>query len=486
MSLVRLIGIRIVLLSAFVLLAGRVSGQWELIEKAIAERIDTTDYVPYFYENALEYNLMIAASRGYAAEIERLLNKGADVDFGTADGVTPLIFAVASGKPEAVDAVLSYNPEIERVTDDFETALMVAVKNDYFEIAEKLIRAGADIEFRDRHGATPLHYAALYGFTGISDMLLYYDADINTETTDGSSPLLASVWAGNVMIADLLLQNGSLMEKKDNEGFTPFLLAAYFGDTLIMDLLYKKGADIFARTKKGYNSLSLAIMSQNTTAVEYLLKIEKNWAGPVRSITDPYSVAAKYQRRDVIEILKKNNIPGSIKYEVDQIEFSLSQRFTFKDNYTGFTLTFREPFLNLGLITGLDTKLWYTRVLQKEASHIYSQFLSKGSVAYAGIFKDITLSYNPNKVTTSFSTALLGGYSFGNKLKGTALVPENKFKIIPSASLRWTFQHLTINVGMEYNRSDYFNTGPLWFRAGIGYVYYFDNIRNRIKLPKWY
>lgn len=486
MSLVRLIGIRIVLLSALMLMAGRASGQWELIEKAIAERIDTTDYVPLFYPDALQYNLMIAASRGYAAEIERLLNKGADVDFRTTDGVTPLIFAVTSGKPEAVDAVLSHTPELEIVTDDYETALMVAVKNNFFEIAERLIRAGADIEFRDRYGATPLHYAALYGFADMADMLLYYDADINTETTDGSSPLLASVWAGNVMIADLLLQNGALMEKKDNEGFTPFLLAAYFGDTVIMDLLYKKGVDIFAKTNKGYNALSLSIMSQSASAVEYLLNIEKNWAGPEKSITDPYAVAAKYQRKDVIEILRKNNVPGNVKYEFDQIEFSLSQRFTFKDNYTGFTMTFREPLLNMGIIAGLDTKLWYTRVLQKEASHIYSQFLNKGSVAYAGVFKDITLTSNYNKATTSFTATLLGGYSFGNKLKGTALVPENKFKIIPSASLRWTFQHLTFSVGMEYNRSDFDNTGPLWFRTGIGYVYYFDNIRNRIKLPKWY
>lgn len=486
MSAVRLIFNRLVLFSAFALLAGRASGQWELIEKALAERVDTSEYIPYLYQDALEYNLLIAASKGYTAEIERLLNKGADVNAHTSEGATPLVFAVASGKPEAVDAVLFYNPEVDKITASRETPLLIAVKNDYFAIAEKLIRAGADIEYRDIYGATPLHYASLYGYAGLADMLLYYDAIINTETTDGSSPLLASVWAGNVLVADLLIQNGALMEKKDNEGFTPFLLAAFFGDTVMMDLLYKHGADIFAQTNKGYNALSLAIISQLTAAVEYLLRIEKNWSGPERSITDPYAVATKYQNKDVIEILRRKNIPGNVKYEIDQIALSVSQRSSFKDNYTGLTMTFREPYLNIGIIAGIDTKIWYTRVFRKETNDMFFQFMSKGSVAYAGVFKDFSLTANPNKLTTSFSTALLGGYSFGNKLKGTGILPENKLKIIPSASLRWTYQHLTFNAGLEYIRSDFYKTGPVWFRLGLGYVYYFDNIRNRIRLPKWY
>lgn len=485
MSAVRLIVIRVVLFTAFVLVAGRASAQWELIEKALTERIDTSDYLPYIYRDALEYNLIIASSRGYASEIDRLLNKGADVNVQTSEGATPLVFAVASGKPEAVDAVLAHNPEIDKITASNETPLLLAVKNDFLLIAEKLIRAGSEIEFKDQYGATALHYASLFGFTDLADMLLYYDANINNETNDGSSPLLASVWAGNVLVSDLLLQNGALMEKKDNEGFTPFLLASYFGDTVMMDLLYEHGADIFSRTNKGYNALSLAIISQNTAAVEYLLKIEKNWSGPEKSITDPYAVAAKYRSKEVIEVLRRNNIPGNLKYEIDQVAFSATQRLS-KDNYSGLSLTFREPYLNIGIIAGFDTKIWYTRVFMKENTNMYTQYLSKGSMVYAGVVKDFILKSSPNKLTTSFSAALLGGYSFGNQLKGSVRIPENEFKVIPAASFRWTYQHLTINAGIEYARSDFYKSGPIWFRVGLGYVYYFDDIRNRIRLPKWY
>ena len=334
--------------------------------------------------------------------------------------------------------------------------------------------------------ATPLHYASIYGFAEIADILIYYDADLNSKTSDGSTPLHGTVWAGNIMITDILIQNGARIEERDNEGFTPFLLAAYFGDTLMMDLFNRNGADMFARTNKGYNALTLSIISENKTGAEYLMKLEKNWAGQEKSLSDPYAVAAKYQRKDIVELLKRNNVPGRIKYEIDQIDFSLSSRFLGNDYYSGFALTFKEPYLNGGFIAGVDTKLWYTKVFKKETDEFIYQYWEKGSLVFAGLFKDYVLTRNPNKSTTEFSASLLAGYSFGNDLKGTGYSPLNKFRLIPSASLRLTFQKLMLTAGVEYIRTDYYNNGPVWIRVGIGYNYYLDNIRGRIKYPKWY
>lgn len=481
------------LLSAVLVLPGRSYGQWQSMEKKLSQSIerltqsiDTSEYVPMHFYNALDINLMIAASKGYSSEVIRLIKMGADVDAVTDQGVTPLILAVLGFKAQTVSTILSFEPDIDKFTAYNENALLIAVKNNYFEISEILIRAGANINIGDRYNATPLHYASIYGYSDLADMLIYYDADLNARTSDGSTPLLGTVWAGNITIADLLIQNGSKVEEKNNEGFTPFLLSAYFGDTLMMDLLYKHGADIFARTDKGYNAMSLAIMSDMQEAVRYLLSLDKNWTGEERSVTDPYTVAAKYQHSDVIELLKQNNVPGKVKYEIDQVALSLSSRFSFRDFYSGASLTFKEPLLNAGFIAGIDTKLWYTRVLMKQSEGLLYQYWDKGSVAYAGIFKDFIINRNPNKLTTAFSTSLLAGYSFGNDLKGTRIKPESNLKIIPSAAFRWTFSNLTIIAGMEYIKTDFHRNGPLWFRIGAGYNYYFDNIRTRIKFPKWY
>ena len=44
-------------------------------------QIDTSEYMPIFYETALNYNLMIASSRGYVSEIERLIGIGSGCQY---------------------------------------------------------------------------------------------------------------------------------------------------------------------------------------------------------------------------------------------------------------------------------------------------------------------------------------------------------------------------------------------------------------------
>jgi ankyrin repeat protein len=72
----------------------------------ILDYYDTTSYIPSFYSGALDYNLMIAASKGYSLEIERLIKNGADVNAKSDKGATPLIFAVANNQSRTVNLLL--------------------------------------------------------------------------------------------------------------------------------------------------------------------------------------------------------------------------------------------------------------------------------------------------------------------------------------------------------------------------------------------
>ena len=134
------------------------------------EPIDTSDYIPSFYDNALDFNLMIASSKGYISEIERLIGLGADVNTESIVGVTPLIFAIINNQLEAVRTLLKYDPDLDKITSAYETPLIIAVKNNNFEICETLIRAGADVDLPDGNGASPLHYASLNGYFEITDL----------------------------------------------------------------------------------------------------------------------------------------------------------------------------------------------------------------------------------------------------------------------------------------------------------------------------
>jgi ankyrin repeat protein len=447
---------------------------------------DTTSYIPSFYKGALNYNLMIAASEGYTLEIERLVQKGADVNAESDKGVTPIIFAVSNNQIRVVNLLLKYGADVNKMTSESETPLLIAVKNQNLEIAETLIRSGADIDLSDKYDATPLHYASIYGYFELVDLLLYYEASINTKSVEGTTPLLASIWAGQAYIADLLIQNGANIEASDNEGFTPFLMASFFGDTALMDLLYKKGADIYATNNLHHNALTLSISAGQIEATKFLLKTGDKWTNSGKDAVNPYTVASKYGRKDIVSILEKKNITGRISYQIDQVALTASSRFFINDFYTGVSLSFKEPWLNAGFIAGCDVKLWYTRVLIQNSENLFYQYLDKGSVAYAGLFKDFTLTEGADRFNYLFSTSLMAGYSFGNRLKGTLIAPGNKIHVIPSISFKMAKMNFSFNMGLEYIKTEFYHNGPVWIRIGCSYNHFFDKVRTQVKPIKWY
>jgi ankyrin repeat protein len=448
--------------------------------------IDTNDYLPSFYETSLNYNLMIASSRGYSSEIDRLIGKGAEINAENSNGITPLIYAVLNNHIGAVRTLLKYDPLLDKVTSSYETPLIIAVKNNNSEICEALIRAGAEVDFPDRNGATPLHYATINGYLEITDLLLYYNASIDQTSDDGITPLLAAIMAGYANVADLLIQNGANLEARNDKGYTPFLMASVNGDTLIMDLLFKHGVDIYADNNAHYNALDMAISTNKTESAKYLLKIGNKWTTSSNNAVDPYLVATKYRRKEMVRLLKENNVPGQVHYGFDQANFTLSSRFTLRDYYTGFSFSLKEPYLNGGIIAGTDMKLWYTRVLIKNSEQLYYQYLDKGYLAYAGVFKDFMLSENPFKSNFVLTTTLLAGYSFGHTMKGTLMAPANEFMVIPDISAKWNIRSISLSLGMEYIRSQFYHIGPVWLRAGFSYTLFFDRIRTQVTPIKWY
>jgi len=475
----------IIILVSFFSLSGFSQGTNQNNDIVKLDASDTLEYIPSWYYGALDYNLMIAASKGLSSEIDRLVGLGANVNSYTNEGVTPLVLAVSNNHPETVNRLLKHFPDLDFITKGSETPLLIAVKNDSRELAETLIREGAQIDFPDFYGNTPLHYASLFGYSEMTDILLYYDAPVNEKNDDGISPLHTAIWAGNTDIADMLIQNGANMEARDNEGYTPFLIAASFGNTPIMDMLYGYGVDIHTRNNYNHNALTLSIAFDHKEAVTYLLSKSERWKDAGSLGYDPYKIAAKYRRKDIDAILKKNNIPGRIIIEPDQVSLSGSARFTGNDFLSGVNFSVKEPYLNAGITTGVDMKLWYTRILVENSENIYTQYFDKGAMVYTGIFKDFSLTDRNNGGNLLLSASLSGAYTFGNKFKGTLISPDNSFKVIPAVSLKWTKKAISVFAGTEYIKTEYYKIGPVWFRTGMSYNYYFDDLRPGLKKIKW-
>lgn len=446
---------------------------------------DTSLYFPYYYRDAVSNNLLIAAVQGYDSEVERLISKGADVNFINPEGATSLFFAVAGNHSGTVKKLLAYEPEIDLKTAYGESPLNIAVKNGNIEIAEILIRAGADIDITDDNGASSLHYASLSGDFYVTDLLLYYRAEYDKKAADGTTPLMAAILTGYADIADLLIQHGANLEARDNKGFTPFLIAAQNGDTLLMNYLLDQGVDIYEKNADNSDALSLAISSNHVPAVKLLLKRGSKWMSENDNGSNPYHVAVTYGRKEIFSLLEQNRIPGKSRIRFNEFTVTPSIKFTNHDFYSGISITVREPLIKSGLIAGIDSKLWYTRVLMENNEDLYYQYMDKGSMFYAGIFKDFMLMNYSRNTGMGFYASLAGAYTFGNKLKGTGISPEEKFRIVPSAGLKLFIGNITVTGGIEYLKSEFYGIGPVWFRTGCSYTFFFNNVKAPPKRIRW-
>jgi ankyrin repeat protein len=471
---------RLLLLAVIFLLPAHAYAQLDIIET------DTSEYLPLFFTGALEYNLMLAASKGYYTEVERMILMGADVDSETSEGVTPLIYAVSNNSLKTVNTLLQHNANVNKITDKRETPLLIAVKNQNLEITEALIRYGADVNYQGSYGAAPLHFASVYGFLQIVDLLLYYDAEVNKKTNDGTTPLMAAIWSGYSDVANLLIREGANMEARDNQGFSPFLISSQNGDTLMMNYLRKKGVDIYEKNIYNWDALDLAIRTDQKPAVNMLLNTGSKWSDSERNVISPYNVAVTYREKDMISILEKSRFPAGKKTRFDQMLLSASFRTDLRDIYTGFSLAFKEPYRNYGIIMGFDTKPWYTRVLIKKSDYLFYQYLDKSSLVYAGAFKEFPVTNNIVRSNLSVITSLSAGYSFGNKLKGTLVTPGNKLKVIPAVNIKWSKKNIALTSGIEFTSSDFYRIGPVWGRFGFIYDFFFNNVRAPVKSIKWY
>ncbi len=147
-------------------------------------------------------SLTIAAAQGDAAEVQKLLTQGAEVNVSDSSGLTALMWAARSGHTETMKALLD---------------------------------AGADINMRDcaGNGWTPLIHALHKSQNRAAYLLLDRGADVNARA-------------------------GECREKVAEGGVTPLMIAAVNDDAALIEALLAKGADPYAESN-GYTALTHAV-----------------------------------------------------------------------------------------------------------------------------------------------------------------------------------------------------------------------------------
>jgi ankyrin repeat protein len=233
-----------------------------------------------------------AASR-QVETVRLLLERGADPNAKDARGRTPL--HVAATMQTAVTYQHVKNPEeVQKHTcNEIDTA----------PIARLLVERGADPNVQDREGLTPLMLAcrvdARWGSdpSNLIEVLIAAGADPNRRDAKGQTALFPS-YDTSLEAIRLLLAAGADVHVRDAQGRTPLLQAIdqSSDDLKLIRALIEAGSDVNARDASGRSALELAQDRREKKLVKLLKE-----AG---------AVAESSQHRRLFDAVAEENLPA--------------------------------------------------------------------------------------------------------------------------------------------------------------------------------
>jgi ankyrin repeat protein len=190
-------------------------------------------------DDARSLNMQLAAAlRGAdTAQIEQLVERGADVNSRNRVGDTLLIVAARTGNARLARFALEHRARASLANTAGTTPLMEAAFNGHEAIAGELLGHGVDVEALDRNGRGALIYAAGAGHAGIVRRLLTAGARVDAR---GANELTALMWAagqGHLPVVRVLLEAGADPRLVDDRGKTAGQIAAEQAQAEIAALL---------------------------------------------------------------------------------------------------------------------------------------------------------------------------------------------------------------------------------------------------------
>ncbi|MEW6737979.1 MAG: ankyrin repeat domain-containing protein, partial [Acidobacteriota bacterium] len=229
--------------------------------------------------------LIWAAKYNYYDILQKLLDKGVDLNAKDKTGKTPLIEVATNGYNNAVRLFIDKGADLNATDIQGQTALFGAVisaatsntATSDTSILELLLNKGADLQARDVQDWTPFMWAANLGRIEIVNLLLSRGAKVNTKSNTGETPLMLAAGKGYYKVIKILIDKGADINAKDYNGRTVLMRVSGLDDdngyhsVNTVKLLLSKGADPNLQDKYGSTALIGAAQQSHQVVVAALL-----------------------------------------------------------------------------------------------------------------------------------------------------------------------------------------------------------------------
>lgn len=248
--------------------------------------------------------LIKAVVRGDAAEVKRLLSRGAVADSVDGEDYSALMRASMSGDAEIANILLDAGATVNARGKGWTSALIAGARAGQEDIVALLLRNGADVDAQQFDGATALMFAVHSGHLEITRALLTANAARDLQTGDGRTALYIAAQEGHDEIAIALLKAGANPDLGDEKNNSPLIRATIQGHEPIIKALLAWNAAIDTTNQHGANALMLAAQAGRLTTVQIL--IEKGAAVDGQQGPSALSLAAAKGHDEVARLLVDN------------------------------------------------------------------------------------------------------------------------------------------------------------------------------------
>ena len=208
--------------------------------------------------------LQWAVYEGDVAEVNRLLDAGADVTIANNYGASPMSLAAEVAHTELLRLLLEAGADADSPNPEGQTALMAVARTGNVEAARLLLDHGATVDAREGWGGqTALMWAAARRHPPMMELLISRGAAIDARSTHrdyqrhvtaegrpksldsgGFTPLLYAARENCIACVDVLLANGADIDLPDPDGVSPLLLAIINANWDLAKRLIEAGADV--------------------------------------------------------------------------------------------------------------------------------------------------------------------------------------------------------------------------------------------------
>jgi len=188
------------------------------------------------FDSQLQIDLAESAARGDTNQLQKLIDRGADVNNQGRKGMKPLFWALIRENLEGFKFLLDHgadpNAAVAIMQPPPENALTLAASMNDSRYLKELLKHGANpnLAVGNPSPQTAIFTASFYRQTNSISILLEYHADIDWKDTSNNTALHRAVYEGSYESALFLYKNGADPLIKNSFGYTTVDTMKKYGD----------------------------------------------------------------------------------------------------------------------------------------------------------------------------------------------------------------------------------------------------------------